>query len=112
MELSHHCHEVISLESPLECGGDALVVLLETEETVLDFLKRAEVVWRKGLAFDDGEVDLNLVEPAGMDRSMHRDEIREGGFQAPNARLAAMRRSIVHNPEYPSGVAIRWLVMT
>src|SRR5687767_5843562 len=109
MELSYHFHEVVSGEFPLERSGDSLVVLLETEESILDFLKRAEVVRRERLAFNDGEVDFYLVEPAGVDRSMHRDEIREGGFQAPNTWLAAMRRSVVHNPEHSSRVAIRRL---
>ena len=109
MELSHHCLEVVTREFPLEWRSDVLIVLLEAKESVLDFLKRAEVVGCERLAFNDGEVDFDLIEPARVDRSMHGDEIGEGCFEAPNTGLAAMRRAVVHDPEHSPRVAIRWL---
>jgi hypothetical protein len=86
MELSHHCNEVVTREFPFEGDSDTLVVLLETQESILDFLQGTEVVWRKHLAFNDGEVDLDLIEPARVNRSVHRDEIREGGSCAGPVR--------------------------
>ena len=64
-------------EFSLEWRSDGLIVLLEAEESILDFLKRAEVVGCEGLAFNDGEVDFDLIEPARVDRSVHGDEIGE-----------------------------------
>lgn len=109
MELFHHYLEVITREFPFEWRSDVFIVLLEAEESILNFLKRAEVIRCERLAFNDGEVDFDLIEPAGVDRSMHRDEIGEGCFEAPNTRLAAMRGAVVHDPEHSPGVAIRWL---
>ena len=96
-------------EFPLEWRSDGLIVLLEAEESILDFLKRAEVVGGEGLAFNDGEVDFDLIEPACVDRSVHGDEIGEGCFEAPNTGLAAMRRAVVHDPEHSPRVAIERL---
>jgi len=109
MELFHHCREVITGEFPLEWRSDFLIVLLEAEESSFDVRKGTEVVGCESLAFDDGEVDFDLIEPAGVDWSVHGDEIGEGCFEAPNTRLAAMRRAVVHDPEHSPGVAIRWL---
>ena len=77
MELSYHCLEVVTREFPFEWRSDVLIILLEAEESVFDFLKRAEVVRCKRLAFNDGEVDFDLIEPACMDRPMHGDEVGE-----------------------------------
>ena len=78
MELCHHCLEVVTREFPLEWRSDVLIVLLEAKESVFDFLKRVEVVGCERLAFNDGEVDFDLIEPACVDRSMHGDEVGEG----------------------------------
>ena len=109
MELSHHCLKVVPREFPLEWRSHVLIVLLEAEESVFDFLKRVEVVGRERLAFNDGEVDFDLIEPACVDRSMHGDEVGESCLEAANTRLAAMRRAVVHDPEHVLGVAIRRL---
>ena len=77
MELSHHCLKVVTREFPLEWRSDVLIVLLEAEESILDFLKRVEVVGRERFAFNDGEVDFDLIEPACMDRSMDGDKVGE-----------------------------------
>ena len=77
MEFSHHCLEVVTREFPLEWRSDVLIVLLEAEESVFDFLKRVEVVGCECLAFNDGEIDFDLIEPACMDRSMHGDKVGE-----------------------------------
>ena len=109
MELFHHCFKVVTCEFPLEWRSNVLIVLLEAEESILDFFKRVEVVGRERLAFNDGEVNFDLIEPTGVDRSVHGEEIGKGCFEAPNTWLAAMRGAVVHNPEHSPGIAIRWL---
>ena len=61
MELSHHCLKVVTREFPLKWRSDIFIVLLEAEESVFDFLKRVEVVGRERFAFNDGEVDFDLI---------------------------------------------------
>lgn len=77
MELFHHCLKVVTREFPLEWRSNVLIVLLEAEESILDFLKRVEVVGRERFAFNDGEIDFDLIEPACVDRSMHGDDVGE-----------------------------------
>lgn len=77
MEPFHHCLKVVTREFPFEWRSNVLIVLLEAEESVFDLLKRVEVVGRKRFAFNDGEVDFDLIEPACVDRSMHGDEVGE-----------------------------------
>lgn len=109
MDLSHHGLEVITGEFPFEWRSDVFIVLLEAEESILDVLKRAEVVGCECLAFNDGEVNFDLIEPTGVDRSVHGEEIGKGCFEAPNTWLAAMRGAVVHDPEHSPRVAIRRL---
>ena len=77
MELFYHCFKVVPREFPLKWRSNVLIVLLEADESILDFLKRVEVVGRERFAFNDGEVDFDLIEPARVDRSVHGDEIGE-----------------------------------
>jgi hypothetical protein len=42
------------------------VVLLKAEEPVADGTERHDVIRREDLALGDGEVDLDLIEPAGV----------------------------------------------
>ena len=68
-----------------------IVVLLEAKQTVLDISERGEVVWGQRFALDDREVDLDLVEPTGVDRAVDQHEIWESRLKASDGRLAAVR---------------------
>lgn len=63
---------------PLERFGDGLVVLLKLQQAIGERLSGGEVVGRKHLSLHDREVDFDLIEPAGVNRTMHRDEIGVG----------------------------------
>jgi hypothetical protein len=60
--------EVGSGELPLEWRGGGFVAALEGEQTGLDVSEVREVVGGEDFALHDGEVDLDLVEPGGVDR--------------------------------------------
>src|SRR5215204_2284628 len=101
--------EIIAREGPLEGLGGLLVVLLEPHQL---FSKRGEVrkiVGRQQLALDDGEIDLDLVEPTGVDRSMDEDDIGPFGAQSSSSALAAMRGAVVDDPEHAAGRPVRLL---
>src|SRR6266853_3328463 len=68
--------QVVSSEFPLKGAGDAFVALAETDQPLPHLCERAEVVRGEHLALDDGEVDLDLVKPAGVDRGVDRDDGR------------------------------------
>jgi hypothetical protein len=58
--------EVTAGEGPLERPRDLLVVALEGTQALLERREVGEVVGLQDLALDDREVDLGLVQPAGV----------------------------------------------
>ena len=48
---------------------------------------------------DDRKIDLDLVEPTGVNRSVDQDDARINFPQAVAGRFATMRRTVIHNPE-------------
>jgi hypothetical protein len=102
-ELFHELAEVGPSEFPFEGGGDVLIVALEAQEPVCDILQRGEVVGDEGFTLDDREIDLDLVEPAGVDWGVDQHQVGKGGLKPLQAGLSAMRGAIVHNPEDPPG---------
>ena len=83
--------EVGGGELPLEWGGDLLVAAAEREEVALERVEVGEVVGRENLALDDREVDLGLVEPAGVDRGVDGDQVWPAALEAVDRALSAVR---------------------
>jgi len=92
--------EIAAGEGPLEGLGGLLIAILESHELVLERGEVRKVVGREELALDDGEIDLDLVEPAGVDRSVDEDDVGPFGAQPSGGALATVRRTIVGDPEY------------
>jgi hypothetical protein len=69
---------------------DLLVVSSEVEEALFDGSEVGEVVGLQHLAVDDREVDLDLVEPAGVDRQVDEDEILVVALESVDRALAAV----------------------
>jgi hypothetical protein len=69
---------------------DLLVVSSEVEEALFDGSEVGEVVGLQHLALDDREVDLDLVEPAGVDRQVDEDEILVVALESVDRALAAV----------------------
>ena len=60
--------QVPPCELPLEWPRRLLLVLLKSKDSILDLCKGCEVVGCKYLAFQYREIDLDLIQPARMDR--------------------------------------------
>ena len=82
--------EIGPRELPVEGRGDMLVMVLKAAEPIRDILQRREVIGRERLTLDDGEVDLDLVEPAGVDWAMDEHEIGEGGLEPADGGIEAL----------------------
>jgi hypothetical protein len=65
---------------------------LESQEALFEFGHRGDVVWREDLSLNDGEVDLDLIQPAGVNRCEDNDDVRPFRLQPINGFLAAMGR--------------------
>jgi hypothetical protein len=72
--------------------------VLEAKEAVLELAEGDEVIGRQNLALDDREIDLDLVEPTGVDRRLDENETRPGDAQARPGALAPVRGTVVDDP--------------
>ena len=82
-------------EPPFEGSRHLLVAGFEGEDVGCEVGEREGVGRREYLALKDGEVDLDLVEPAGMDGQVHDDGVRVCDLELVRGGLAAMRAAIV-----------------
>ena len=89
----------LACEGPLERRGRFLVVVLESEQPLFELVLRSEVVGRECLPLNNGEGNLNLIQPTGMDGGVHAEQVRPLRAQVINRLLAAMGRTVVRDPE-------------
>jgi hypothetical protein len=68
--------QICPAEAPLKWRCDVLVVLLKREQKVLNGVEVVEVVRAEHPALDHAVVDLDLVEPAGMNGRWMRRRFR------------------------------------
>src|SRR5437660_4514592 len=101
--------EIAAREGPLERLRRVDVVFLEAKKPLTDRTERTEVIRREDLALDDGEIDLNLIEPTGVDGGVDEHELRPPGLQPRAGAVAPMRGTVVRDPEDTPSRAIRFL---
>lgn len=65
-----------------------------------------EIVWGEDFALQDGEVDFDLIEPAGVDWPMDKGQAWELLFESCDGGLPAMRAPIVDDPKDTAGVVV------
>src|SRR5712691_796781 len=87
-ELRQEGRQILSGERPLKWHGGLLIVILKAEQAVLDRGERGEVVGGQDLALDDREVDLDLIEPTGVDGRVDEHEVRPTGAEPSPRPLA------------------------
>lgn len=108
LDSCHEVGEVLACECPMERRSGLLVVGLKAKQAILNFGERGEIVGGEHLALDDREVDLDLVEPAGMNWGVHRHDGRPGFLQPRDGCLTAVRGAVIHDPEHAGGRSIRF----
>jgi len=101
--------QIASGESPLERLGNLLVVTLKIQETFFQCLERTEVVGCESLTLEDGEIDLDLVQPTGVHRPMDKNQVGITLLQAGNGAWAAMSRPVIDDPKDSPRLRIRRL---
>ena len=94
----------------MEWGSRLLVVFLKGEKALLELGKRGEIIGSEYFPLDDGEINLDLIEPTGVNRGVHEDGIGSAGSDAFNRPLAAMSRAVVHDPEDAVGRLVGFLM--
>jgi len=76
-----------------------LITLLKIHEALLQVGERGKIVRSEYLSLNDGEVDFNLVDPAGMDGSVYKESVGPSRSNAFNCFLTAMSRAVIHDPK-------------
>ena len=107
LELDKQAVKIVAGEGPLEGLSGFLIALLEAGDLTFESGRRGEVVGIEDLALDDREIDLDLIEPAGMHRGVDENYIWPFGPQTIGGASAAMRGAVVGNPEYAAGGSVR-----
>ena len=69
-------------------------------------VERVEVIGGERFALQHGEIDFDLVEPAGVDRGMHQQEVGVALAEPPDRGQSAMRGAVVDDPEDAPSVAV------
>src|SRR6266487_5268246 len=88
-----------SCESPFEGGSSLFIVGLKGQQSCFELGQGGEVVWGEYFSLNDREIDLDLIEPTGMDGCMDKVSIGPLGAQSRNRFLTAMGRAVVHDPK-------------
>lgn len=83
-----------------------MVVILKSEQTILDLGEGGEVVGSEDFPLDDGEVDFDLVEPTGVNGGMDQDEVGVGFLEPLEGSLPAMGGAVIYDPEHPTRLAV------
>src|SRR5690242_18670250 len=65
-----------------------------------------KVVGCEDFPLDDRKVDFNLVQPAGVDRTMDENESRVFVLEASNRRQSTMGGTIVNDPEHTPSIIV------
>ena len=74
-------------------------MVLNGEQSLLEIGEAGAVIGSEDLALNNGEVDLNLVEPTGVNRSVDEYSVPPLGAQPVNSFLATMSGAVIHNPK-------------
>src|SRR5713101_2614354 len=99
LEAIEKLHQLGTSKLPLKGVGLAVGEYFVEAQPLCDFPKTDKVVGREHLALPDGEVELHLVEPTGMDRRVHPNQIGIGGGQPADRRRPSVRRAVIDHPE-------------
>jgi len=84
-------------------------VALEGKEMLFEIGQRGKIVRREDFSLNDREIDFDLVEPTGVDRSVDEDGIRPLVAETLSGLLAPMGGTVVHNPKDTASEFVRFL---
>src|SRR2546423_9383410 len=98
--------QVAAGELPFEWVSHHLVAGLEGEDSVAEVLERADLGRSENLALEDREVDLDLIQPAGVNRQMDEHEVGVRILNTLGRHVGALRATVVDQPEDTPGRAL------
>jgi len=106
VKFAEHGPEVVTSKGPLKGLGDARVVFREVGETLGQLREGVKIVWGEDLPLENREVDLDLIEPACMNRAVDGNEMGVFGGKPLQAGLTSVSGPVVEDPKHPSCLTI------
>ncbi|HUE81295.1 MAG TPA: hypothetical protein VMM84_04205 [Pyrinomonadaceae bacterium] len=91
VESGQQSNKIFAGESPAKGRSGLFIVLLESQQSLLEMVQGGEVIGSEHFSLDDREIDLDLIEPTSMDRRVHEMGIGPMGAQSLDCFLAAVR---------------------
>ena len=107
LELGEQVGEICFGVLPFEGLSGGFPVVLKADEPLCELAKPGEVVRRENLSLDDGEVDLDLIQPTGMNGSVNENQPGELLLEAGDGSVAAVGAAVIDDPEDAPGVVVR-----
>ena len=108
-ELDQEFVQVRPSELPLGRLGNRFVVRLEIQERLFHGLHIRELIGYQDLALDNGEINLNLVQPTGVHRGVDLNRVSMPPREPLLRYLSPVRRAMVGDPENPVSPTIGFL---
>src|SRR5215831_17111197 len=90
-ELIHELSQILTRELPFEGPRGCFPVVLKIKQSFGQAFKVCEIVRVQNLALHYGEVDLDLIEPTGVDGRVNKYQSRIASLQALGGPGPAMR---------------------
>jgi hypothetical protein len=101
--------KIAARESPPKRLRGSLIAVLEGHQVPPERAEVCKIGRGEQLTLDDGKVDLDLVQPAGVDRRMNQNDIGPFGSEAISRPRSTMGRAIVGDKEHAARGTIRLL---
>lgn len=79
-EFVEQLSKILTRELPLEGPSRSFPVVLKVEEALGEGVEISKIIGRQDFPLDNREIDLDLVEPTGMNGSMYE---HQAGVQTP-----------------------------
>ena len=79
----------------MERSGRFFITFLEGKQSCFQFGQRFEIIGGENLTLNDGEVDLDLVEPTRVNGRVNRNDRRPADLKTLDALLAAVSGAII-----------------
>ena len=79
---------------------------MEVQQALGELVETGEVVRSQDFSLDDGEVDLDLIEPTGVDWTMDERQAREQMSESVDGSRAPVGTPVVNDPEDTAGVVV------
>ena len=100
--------QVLPGEIPVKWLGGSHEELPEGADAICNLLEVGKVIGGQCLSLQDREIDLDLVEPTGVNRQWHGGRVGKLVMEPVGKGSRAMRTALIDDPKHPPSRLIRF----